>query len=53
MITDWSAHFTKAEQSLKKASEAMLLGEYEQGAMEVLKAKAFLDAVMLWVCKHD
>lgn len=51
-MEDWSRHWTKAEQALKKGTEYMLIKDYEQGAMELLKAKAYLDAVMLWIARE-
>lgn len=50
-MNDWSGYFTKAEQSMKKASELLLLGDYENGIAEMVKAKAFLEMVFLAVCR--
>lgn len=51
-MTDWVSYFQRAEQALKKSSDAMLLHNYEQGAAEIAKAKAYLDMVFLWISRN-
>lgn len=51
-MNDWSGYFIKAEQSMKKASDLLLLKEWEAGTAEMVKAKAFMEMVYLAICRN-
>jgi hypothetical protein len=51
-MNDWSGYFIKAEASMKKASDLLLLHDYENGVAEMVKAKAFMEMVFLAICRN-